>query len=98
MKPMAKSLLWVVVLVLVYGLVILPVRVASFSVARASQEKEEGKTIAKIGFDPKADGFGFENYGNEGDWEGDLTAADLIKLFGADQVCEEGNNAEDCVL
>jgi hypothetical protein len=98
MTRMAKRLLWIVTLVLIYGLVVVPVKFASFSETKSPQEKEEGKIIAKIGFDPKVDGFGFENYGNEGDWEDDLTAADLIKLFGADEVCEEGSNENDCVL
>ncbi|MBI3649661.1 MAG: hypothetical protein HY231_01285 [Acidobacteria bacterium] len=57
-----------------------------------------GKIIAKVDFDPKTDGFGFRNYGGEHEGEEELTAEDLIRMFGADQVCMSGTTGEDCEL
>jgi len=57
-----------------------------------------GKIIAHIEFDPKVDGFGFQNYGGAHEGEPELTADDLIRLFGADEVCMKGSHGEDCVL
>ncbi|MDQ3821359.1 MAG: hypothetical protein M3362_27275 [Acidobacteriota bacterium] len=66
---------------------------------RASPKQEEkGTIIASIKFDPKADGFGFRNYGRNHEGEGDLDAADLVRMFGAENVCIEGKTADDCVL
>jgi hypothetical protein len=71
----------------------------SFSgVARAQKNERPGKIIGTLDFDPKTDGFGFQNYGNqEHDWEDDLTVADMILLFGAKAVCVTGKTAETCV-
>ena len=67
-------------------------------VARGSS-KTEGEIIASIPFDPKVNGFGFRNYGKNPDFEEeDLTADDLIRLFGAANVCIEGTTAKDCEL
>jgi len=64
-----------------------------------SAQENEGKIVAQLKFDPKANGFGFENYGNDhANWENDLNAGDLIKLFGADKVCIDGNSPDNCVL
>src|SRR5262245_44705374 len=41
---------------------------------------------ADTGFRPKPAGFGFENWGNEPENANDLTADDMIKLFGRDKV------------
>ena len=61
--------------------------------------KTEGEIIASIPFDPKVNGFGFRNYGKNPDFEEeDLTADDLIRLFGAANVCIEGTTAKDCEL
>lgn len=69
------------------------------NIVRAQDEDaEEGKIIAGIDFDPKTDGFGFQNYGRKHDGSEDLDAADLIQMFGADKVCIEGSTAADCVL
>ncbi len=69
-------------------------------VAGAPNEKPAaaGEIIASIGFDPKVDGFGFRNFGENPDYEDDLTADDLIRMFGAENVCIEGSTAKDCVL
>ncbi len=59
----------------------------------------EGEILAALKFDPEVNGFSFENYGNEDhDWRRDLTAADLIKMFGAENVCHSGSTAKDCKL
>jgi len=64
-----------------------------------SAQDSEGKIVAKLKFDPKPNGFGFENYGNEhANWENDLNAGDLIELFGAENVCIEGDTPDNCVL
>ncbi|OYT73176.1 MAG: hypothetical protein CFK52_02615 [Chloracidobacterium sp. CP2_5A] len=58
-----------------------------------------GEIVASIKFDPRVHGFAFENYGNDShDWENDLTTADLIRMFGAENVCHDGSTPEDCVL
>ena len=57
-----------------------------------------GKIIAGIDFDPKSDGFKFRNYGYRPENSSELSAADLIMMFGADKVCIEGQTADDCVL
>ena len=59
---------------------------------------QEGEIIAEIGFNPKINGFGFRNFGENPDYEEDLTADDMIRMFGADNVCIEGSTAKDCVL
>lgn len=73
---------------------------AATIVAGAPSEKpaEAGEIIASIEFDPKVDGFGFRNFGENPDYEDDLTADDLIRMFGAENVCIEGSTAKDCVL
>ncbi len=70
---------------------------AVFKVSAQDQE-DEGDVIASIGFDPKINGFGFRNFGENPDYEEDLTADDLIRMFGAENVCIEGSTAKDCVL
>jgi hypothetical protein len=50
--------------------------------------------IADLGFRPEANGFSFENYGNEGGIK-NLTSADMQRMFG-NQVC--ATEGEDCIL
>lgn len=57
---------------------------------------QTGKIVADIEFDPKIDGFGFENYVNEHRWQDDLDASDLITMFGVAPVCVTGNSASTC--
>jgi len=64
----------------------------------AEQPGTTGKIVAHVEFDPKVDGYGFRNYGPDNEGEEILTAGDLIKMFGADQVCMSGTTAEDCEL
>jgi len=55
--------------------------------------------LAKIKFNPKINGFGFQNYGNSKHiWQDDMNAGDMIRLFGAGAVCMKGNTAKDCIL
>jgi hypothetical protein len=58
----------------------------------------DGEIIASIGFDPKVHGFGFRNFGKNPDFEEDLTEDDLIRMFGAENVCIEGSTGSDCIL
>ena len=61
--------------------------------------KAQGNIIATLKFDPKVNGFGFQNYGNEhAAWKDDLGTIDLISMFGAQAVCKSGNSPQDCVL
>lgn len=104
MPPRMKLLKWplcaVICAIFLVALALAPAADARRdSPLRASPGQEsDGKIIASINFDPKVDGFGFKNYGGKPEEEGDLDAADLIKLFGANNVCIEGKNADDCVL
>src|SRR4029079_7693369 len=64
---------------------------------RLAQDK--GTIVARLkDYDPKVEGYGFRNYGGKHDNENDLDAGDLIKLFGAENVCESGSTEQDCVL
>lgn len=53
-----------------------------------------GEYVSDLGFRPDTDGFGFENYGGQG--EENLTVADLQRMFG-DQVCS-GFVDDVCIL
>jgi len=57
-----------------------------------------GEIVASIGFDPKLHGFGFRNFGKNPDFDEDLTEDDMIRIFGAANVCIEGTTAADCIL
>ena len=67
-------------------------------VAMPTGVRPEGEIVASIDFDPKINGFGFRNFGKNPDYDEDLTADDMIRMFGADNVCIEGSTAKDCVL
>ena len=55
--------------------------------------------LATLNFDPKIDGYKFENYGNENrNYKKDLTVDDMIRLFGAETVCKTGAAAGNCVM
>jgi hypothetical protein len=67
------------------------------SAARSSQDN--ATIVARLkDYDPKVDGFGIHNYGRYEGIETELDAGDLVKLFGAENVCESGSTAQDCVL
>ena len=70
---------------------------AVFATSTNEVKAQEGEILAGIGFDPKLNGFGFRNFGENADYEEDLTADDMIRMFGADNVCIEGSTAKDCV-
>ena len=65
---------------------------------RARAQSPEGEIVASLSFDPKVHGFGFRNFGENPDYDEDLTADDMIRMFGAENVCIEGSTARDCVL
>lgn len=74
---------------------------ASKAIAAMSNQPaaNAGEIVAKLNFDPKVNGFGFENFGNKHrNWQDDLTADDLIRLFGAGAVCKTGGTAQNCVM
>jgi len=51
----------------------------------------EGQLVADLGFRADGDGFGFENYGNDG--VTNMTSAEMVRLFG-EQVCLNTPDAE----
>lgn len=71
---------------------------ASGSMNRQVQQTKPN-ILAKINFNPKVDGFGFQNYTNSKHvWQDDMNAGDMIRLFGAKAVCLKGSTAQDCVM
>lgn len=67
--------------------------------ARAQTDDPNSIVIADSGFRPGANGFSFENYGNDIE-PVNLTAAEMRRLFG-DGVCadlDEGSEDESCLL
>ena len=55
--------------------------------------------VASLKFDPKVNGYSFENFGNDNrNWQDDLGTEDLIRLFGVKAVCKSGASAKDCVV
>lgn len=72
--------------------------VAAMVFTATSSHAQEGDIVASIEFNPKVNGFGFRNFGENADYEEDLTADDMIRMFGAENVCIEGSTAKDCVL
>lgn len=60
--------------------------------------QHEGKILGALDFDPKVDGFGFKNYGNEKhDYRKDMGTEDMIRMFGFKAVCKSGTTAATCV-
>jgi hypothetical protein len=105
MTSKLRVLVWASAILLGVGLVMLPGSIKSAAgpapakgPAMVQDKEAEGKIVAKIDFTPEPNGFGFHNYGGEGDASNDLGAADMIDLFGAENVCASGNTAEDCQL
>jgi hypothetical protein len=65
----------------------------------AQVQDEKGTIVAQLKeYDPTVAGYGFRNYGRDHTNESDLGAGDLIKIFGAENVCESGTTLSDCVL
>src|SRR5216684_7418324 len=100
--PMFKSLLLAFALTAIaIGLALAP-RSAAKSDRPATQsdspisqvQDEKGTIVAKLkDYDPKVHGFSFKNYGRDHEGPNDLTAADLMRMFGAENVCESGSTA-----
>ncbi len=64
-----------------------------------AQTADAPVVVASLNFNPKVDGYGFENYDNKTrDATKDLGVADMIKLFGAKAVLKSGTDATDGVL
>lgn len=84
-------------LIIIQNLIFAPL--TEIAAANDRTRPAKGEIVAKINFDPKVNGFGFENYGNDRrNWQDDLTAEDMIRLFGARAVCKIGNTTKDCVM
>ena len=64
----------------------------------ASSRQDKGTIVATLDFKPASNGYGFRNYGRDHDNENDLNPGNLIALFGAENVCQSGTTASDCVL
>src|SRR5262249_47545193 len=61
--------------------------------------QDKGTVVARLkDYDPKLDGFSIHNYGGYQGIENELYAGDLLSLLGAENVCESGSTAQDCVL
>ena len=91
------------------GLILLAITILIFHTQRSTAStdarlaerpaaQEGGKMVAQLGFRPAANGYGFRNYGRDHDNENDLNPGNLVALFGAENVCQSGNTASDCVL
>src|SRR6267378_1309421 len=99
-----RPFVWAIAILIAGGSMVLSVSVnSSAGLAPGNQpvihgQEPEGKIVAKLDFEPKPNGFHFENYGNDSESANDLGPADLIDLFGAENVCESGSTAEDCQL
>ena len=88
-------------LLVVFCMVAAPMANIVTAHGRANRRVQQTKQniIAKINFDPKINGFGFQNYTNSKHvWQDDMNAGDMIRLFGAGAVCIKGNTAQDCVM
>src|SRR6267154_2391548 len=68
------------------------------AVSGAAAQDQKGTTVAQLKYEPAIHGYGFRNYGRDHDNENDLNAGNLIAIFGAENVCEAGTTASDCVL
>ncbi|ALG68611.1 hypothetical protein [Beggiatoa leptomitoformis] len=55
-----------------------------------------GEFFASYSFRPNPNGYGFENYGNDAQSANDMSAEDMIALFGREKVCRSVTG--DCVL
>lgn len=72
--------------------------VLSFGAATTTTARpvaQEGKILADLGFTASANGFGFENYGNDNGAQ-NLTQAEMRRLFG-DKVCAQ-LDGDKCIL
>ena len=64
-----------------------------------AKQDDKGTIVAKLkDYDPAIHGYGFKNYGRDHEGSSDLTIPDVIKIFGAENVCQSGSTAADCVL
>lgn len=65
----------------------------AISLPATSLHAQQGKILADIGFRPKEHGFSFQNYGNENN-PVNLTAVEMVRIFGAERVCTGSVNAD----
>src|SRR5260221_5251167 len=68
------------------------------AVSGAAAQDQKGSMVAHLKYEPAIHGYGFRNYARDHDNENDLNAGNLIAIFGAENVCETGTTASDCVL
>ncbi|MBX3299366.1 MAG: hypothetical protein KF736_07875 [Acidobacteria bacterium] len=73
--------------------------ITTIAAAQKPAQAPVGKIVASIPFDPKVDGFEFANWGNERDDRRDLSAGDLIRMFGTKAVYKSpGTTPANCVV
>ncbi len=65
----------------------------AISLPATSLHAQQGKILADLGFRPDEHGFAFQNYGNENN-PVNLTAVEMIRIFGVERVCAGTVNAE----
>ena len=106
MKPKSPDLklLFSVLITVTICIVFFPAQRSTAEPSRSSYREpssaqDRGTIVARLkDYDPKIEGYGFRNYGPHAALETSLDAGDLITMFGAENVCESGTTAEDCVL
>jgi hypothetical protein len=67
-------------------------------VTSARAAEPQGTIIAQLPFNPRVNGFKFENYGNDHVYRDDLLPADMIRIFGASKVCSGPVSGGTCTL
>ena len=97
---MSRSLIGTAVLMLLAACLFWAPRSAAINNALTpARQDEKGTVVARLKeYDLTRHGYGFRNYGRDHDNENDLNAGNLIMMFGADNVCQSGSTADDCVL
>src|SRR5207237_2339622 len=96
----SRSLISAAVLVLLAaGLFWAPGSTAIVKTPAPAGQDEKGTIVARLKeYGLTVHSYGFRNYGGYEGIESELAVGDLIKLFGAENVCESGTTANDCVL
>src|SRR5258708_15902964 len=99
-RMILKAALCTVVLAMTISGVFWAPSSVAFNTAPARQDDKESKgtIVAHLKYEPTVFGYGFRNYGRDHDNENDLSAVDLLSIFVAENLCQSGSTAEDCVL
>lgn len=84
-----KKLLFLTIAVLMF-------QTKTFAAITMEKTESSGEIVASIGFDPKINGFGFRNFGENPDYEDDLTLDDLIGKMCVKDDADGNFEDEDC--